>query len=498
VGESSWPTHVHMTDVADTKAAGDTRPPGLGSLVARDTVLYGVGHVLARSTYLILVPLLTRALAPAELGAVDLLTAGTAIAISLVSLEINQAMARFVPAAADAAEKRRLSSAGLAYAVVAFCTMAILTVIFADQIGRLTVGTANASGVVRAVAIYAAMNGVFLVVQGQLRWELTAGAFALTAVCLAFTSLAAIAWFVLVARAGVTGVFLGQTVGTAIGMVVALTFVRRSFGIVTSLDQLKGMLRFSVPLVPATFAAFISANADRFVISRMLGNAEVGIYGVGYRLASVVGLSLVAFQMALVPLIYSRYQRSTTPLELAALYRGFVVLAATAWLAVSLFAPELIGILATDAYRSSSSVVPFLAAALLITGMASFAPGLWIAGRTGTIAVLSIGTALLAVLLNIALVPMMGIQGAAIAAVTASVCGFAAAMVMSQRHYPVPYSWPFAVLAASLATSALLLGRLIPVEGLASMILRSIILIGVLGLLMRAGHVSVRLPRFKR
>jgi O-antigen/teichoic acid export membrane protein len=291
---------------------------------------------------------------------------------------------------------------------------------------------------------------------------------------------------------------LGQTVGTALGMVVALIFVRRSFGILPSFDHLKGMLSFSVPLVPATFAAFVSANADRFVISRMLGNADVGIYGVGYRLASVVGLSLVAFQLALVPLIYARYQRSTTPLELAALYRGFVVLAATAWLAVSLFAAELIGILATDAYRLSSSVVPFLAAALLITGMASFAPGLWIAGRTGTIAVLSIGTALLAVLLNIALVPMIGIQGAAIAAVTASACGFAAAMVMSQRHYPVPYSWSFALLAASLATSALLLGRLIPVDGLASMILRSFILIGVLGWLMRAGHVTVRLPRIKR
>jgi O-antigen/teichoic acid export membrane protein len=130
--------------------------------------------------------------------------------------------------------------------------------------------------------------------------------------------------------------------------------------------------------------------------------------------------------------------------------------------------------------------------------MASFAPGLWIAGRTGTIAVISIGTALLAVLLNIALVPMLGIQGAAIAAVTASVCGFAAAMVMSQRHYPVPYGWPFAALAASLATGALLLGRLIPIEGLASIILRSFILIGVLGLLMTTGHVTNRLPRIKR
>jgi O-antigen/teichoic acid export membrane protein len=70
-----------------------------------------------------------------------------------------------------------------------------------------------------------------------------------------------------------------------------------------------------------------------------------------------------------------------------------------------------------------------------------FAPGMAIAGRTGITAVLNLGTAVLNTALNLALIPLLGIVGAAIATFISAGCLFGGYMILSQRLYFVPHQW---------------------------------------------------------
>ena len=453
-----------------------------GAVLGRSTILYGAGHIAARSTYLILVPVLTRALSPQQLGAVDLLTAANAVALSVVSLEINQGLARYVSAERDPARRRLQASTAVWYGLGAFGLMVLLAFLFADPLAQLILGRPGQAALVTTAALAAGANGMFLIIHGQLRWQLRAGAYASAAVVVAVTTLVATVVLVAVAEAGVQGVFLGQLLGSIVAAVLVLWLIRESIGITFAFDELRRIVGFSAPLVPAATAAFVAVHADRFAISRFLGNADVGLYGVGYRIASIVGLAISGFQLALTPLIYSRYEQASTPSGLARAYLVFVAGAVILWLSVSLFAPEIIEILATPEFARGSVVVPYLAGALIINGMATFAPGLAIAGRTHVLAAISFLTLVVVLLLNVALVPVLGIQGAAMSGVAASCVGLTITISLSQRHYPLPYAWPRVAVLVGVAVGALLVSSSAVVVGPLGVFFRLALVGGVAGL----------------
>jgi O-antigen/teichoic acid export membrane protein len=454
------------------------RGRGLGKSLIRDAALYGTGHVVARSTYLILIPVLTRALRPEELGAVELLMAGSILATSAVSLEINQGLARFVPAGSTL-ERRALASTALWFAAGAFAALTAAALLGAELIAALVLGSAEYSTAVRVAAMYTLVNGLFLVVHGQLRWELRAGSYAAVAVIAALASTVGVVVLVGILQGGVASLFVGYATGSLIALTIGAYLARESLRGPFSVERLRQLLSYSAPLAPAAGAAFLAAYADRFVIGAFLGNTQVGVYSVGYRLASIMSLATMAIQLALPPLIYARYEIGSTPKDLAGVFKTAVGMAALLWLALSLFASELVAILATSEYEHAASVVPYISAALLLNGLIAFAPGLNIAGRTKLVAGVSIISASLGVGLNVALVPSLGVLGSAIASVLAAATAFTFMMAMSQRHYPVPIQWTSISVLASVAVGAYILSQLITASSFAGTAVKVIILVAV-------------------
>ena len=93
----------------------------------------------------------------------------------------------------------------------------------------------------------------------------------------------------------------------------------------------------------------------------------------------------------------------------------------------------------TGDVRPAATVVPVLAPAIILSGLAVFAPGLAIARRTTPIALISIFGAILNVALCILLVATLGIIGAALATLTSGATAFALTVWYGQRYYPIPY-----------------------------------------------------------
>lgn len=190
----------------------------------------------------------------------------------------------------------------------------------------------------------------------------------------------------------------------------------------------------------------------------MLGLAPLGLYGIGFRVASVVTLVMQAFQGAVTPLIYSRYQEAYAPAEIARIFRFFVFLALLVFVAMSLFAREMLMVLTAPAYHSAYIFVPFLVADQFLSGMYVFAPGLAIAKKTKYMAVINVCGAAFSVLITILLVYGMGLLGAAVAALSKSLAMFIVQMTYSQRYYLVPHNYVKLVLSLFLSAAFVSLG----------------------------------------
>ena len=376
-------------------------------------------------------PILTRFLAPEEVGLVELGAVAIVFANVIISLEIGQGLARFVPDEAHASETRTIASTALWFSVAAY---AVATVV----VGIGLIIARSTESYVPAVMLAAVTGGLFLLVQGQLRWELRPVPYAITS--FAFAAVTLIATTALLGSgAGVIGAFVGQAVGATIGLVLALIASRGSFGREFDRKWLKRLLAFSGPLVPASVGVLIALYVDRVVIATMLTLDDVARFSVGHRVASIVSLVMTAVQLALTPLIYASYRRAEAPAEIAEMFRFIVGWALGLWVAISLAAPEVVSLVAPESYRPAATVVPVLAPAIILSGLAVFAPGLAIARRTTPIALISIFGAILNVALCILLVATLGIIGAALATLTSGATAFALTVWYGQRYYPIPY-----------------------------------------------------------
>lgn len=424
----------------------------------RDAAVYGVSTVVTRAVALLLVPVYTRVLVPAEYGAIDILGIFANFVTLTVALEVTQAVARFLPDARSQEERTRLVSTAALFSIAVYSVFLGVALLFAEWIRTSLVG-----GAVEPWAMVAALCsiwtvGIFQLLQNNLRFSLQPVAFTVASFAYSLTSIAVSVVLVVGFSAGVGGVMVGQAAGGLIGSVVAAWFGRRMYALRFSVTALRRMLAFSIPLVPAGLGVFVTIYIDRIALNELASLTDVGVFGIGYRFASIVALLVLGFQMALTPLVYQRYRDPATPGELARIFRVFVSVAAMLSLALSLWAPEALRLATTPAYYGAEVIVPLMAPAILLSGMYVFMPGLAIARQTRLIAVITISGAALNTALNFALIPHLGVSGAALATFTSSVGIFVAHATLSQRRYRAPHRWPRFALVAAAYTVLVVLG----------------------------------------
>ena len=98
---------------------------------------------------------------------------------------------------------------------------------------------------------------------------------------------------------------IGNFLGTLIVYVVLLVYRRYQLGLQFDRELLRAMNRFGLPLVPAALALWAINFIDRFFIDAYKGQAEVGIYSLAVRIASVIVFLMTAFQLAWPAFAYS-------------------------------------------------------------------------------------------------------------------------------------------------------------------------------------------------
>ncbi len=423
----------------------------------RDSAVYGLSTVFSRGVALLLIPVYTYALSPTEYGVVDFLAILAIIMNVTVALEISQGVARFYTDASKEQDKIEYASTALWFSICAYTSFLLLTVWLARPLSNFVLGSAQWEPVFSSAVLAVVFLGMFFHLQNQLRWEFRAGGYALASASFAVVGGVTAAFLLLWVQIGPQGVFYGQVTGAVAGGSVSWYLARRSFKLRFVWARWKEMVSFSLPLVVSSVAVFFSIYVDRFFIKELLGLADVGLYGVGYRLASIVGLLMAGFQGALTPLIYQNYMKPSTPQDLARIFRYFLAAVLPLALLISTFSPELVRLLTGPEYSGAWTVIPILVFGIVLGNLYIFAPGLAIAKKTSWFAIVNIGAAAINAGLNVVLIPAFGIVGAAAATTATALLAFSCFIILSQRIYVVPHEWSSVLTAVCITVFLILL-----------------------------------------
>lgn len=170
----------------------------------------------------------------------------------------------------------------------------------------------------------------------------------------------------------------------------------------------KYALSFNMPLIPYYLSQVVFNQSDRIMISHISGTDKAGIYSVAYTLATILTFVLNAVNGSYVPWFYGKLKENKGR-ENQSMANGIAILMAFLLLAVIALAPEIITIMAGDAYRDAIWVVPPVAMSILLLYYVQLLINVEFYYEEKTMLVWgSIGAAVANILLNAWLIPVFG------------------------------------------------------------------------------------------
>jgi O-antigen/teichoic acid export membrane protein len=407
----------------------------------KDSAVYGIAKLVTGSIALLTLPIFTRTLAPADFGIVDLLATVAAVAHVTIALEVSQGFARYVLSPEAAGFRERYTSTALWFTVAMYSLFVALALPLAGWISATWLGTPDHADVVRVAMLVIWSTGLFYLVQNILRYARRVIRYAFVSLVFASASVGVTVWLLLVAKVGLVGVFGGQLVAGLGAVGLGLWLARDHIHLVFDRSRLREMLTFSLPLVPSSVGVLVTMYVDRYAIVQLMTLENLGFYGVAFRLASIVGVALAGFVASVSPLIYQHYEDPRTPAQLARIFQWFLALAIPLVLFLGLFSRELVRFMSTARYLPAAPLVVVLCASITLANCYTFAPGLWIAKRTGWVAAIGLSSGVLNLALNFLLIPRFGLIGAAMSNIVSAFTACSAYFISGQALYRVPYDW---------------------------------------------------------
>jgi O-antigen/teichoic acid export membrane protein len=438
---------------------------------------YQFGDIVAKAIALITIPLYTRHISPAGYGAASSLLTAVILASIFLRAGVGEAFIRFYFDDEDVARRERI--ARTATAAVAWTTTlaALLAVVFAGSLSELILGYHDPQLLDCAVVGLWAFTNLEMA-YAQLRVDERARAYVFASGAnVALTVIFTVA-LVVVAGEGARGLLLGNFGASAIVVLGLWWVLRRRFSLRVDWRDLRAMLRFGLPTVPADASVYALQVADRLYLFRGYSHAAAGNYSVALQFATVVFVLVRGFQYAWPPLAYS-IQSDAQASRLYSLVTTYFLLATgVVVVAVALLGRWIVRLLAAPQYFGAHAALPWLALAwtlyglyqvmIVITGRAKVTARNLPAAAAG----LAVNVALL-----LALVPRsglnLGIAGAGIALCGAYVAMLLVMHLLTRRLFAVGFQWRrLALLAAILGGVAVSGELLLPTSGFAGFALR--------------------------
>jgi len=183
---------------------------------------------------------------------------------------------------------------------------------------------------------------------------------------------------------------------------------------------LRTAVAFSLPLMAAEISWVVLDSGDRFFIQHYLGAQALGFYAAAYGIAIYLqDVLMQPLQLALFPIcmrVWNTEGKKATQDFLSRSLDQFILVAVAVVCVAIVTSRDVIVLLASRKFQEAHTLLPFLVIGLVLSAVTIyFRTGLMIHKRASKIAVATFYASILNIVLNVVLLPRIGLVGAAIA-----------------------------------------------------------------------------------
>lgn len=455
--------------------------------LAGQTALYGLSSMLGRALTFLLVPFYTAILLAADFGVMTELYSHVALLNIIFMLGMETAYFRFTNR--EGLNENEIFNNAESLLLSTSLFFAGLLILFSQPIAN-ALDYPDKSNYITWLALILATDAIVAIPFAQLRLENKAARFAFIKIFNIVLNISLNVFFLVFCRKVSQGqllpslkpiidniyvpgndvayVFLSNLIANAMLLPIFWkSFSKLKFSIDPAI--LKPMLVYAYPLIFMGLAGMVNESFSRIILRRALpegfypgrSNAEaLGIFGACYRLSVVMNLAIQSFRYAAEPFFFSQAPDKNAPDVFSRVMKWFIIACLFLFLMVSLNLDFLGRVtFRNPVYREGLVVVPYLLLANLFLGI-YYNLSVWfkLTDRTYFGTFISIGGAVMTIVLNILLIPILGYEGSAMASIACYFLMCLASYALGQKYYPIPYETGNALLHIAVAVCLAVIG----------------------------------------
>lgn len=397
-----------------------------------NTLLISIGTFGSKILVFFMVRFYTGYLTPSDYGTADLITQTANLLFPIVSLGITDGVFRF---ALDNERGRR------SVFTVGFITITAGSVFFLAAIPLLNT-VKEFKGYIWLIVVYTMASCYHSLCSQFIRARGNTALFSVQGIINTALVIGLNLLFLAVMRIGVTGYVLSVVLADFL-CTVFLVIKERLWTQLTLRPRkiaFNRMLRYSIPLIPATVFWWITSVSDRYMVNAMIGSTENGIYAVSYKIPTILTLVSTIFMQAwqFSAVTESHGDRKEHIRFFTNVWRSFQAVMFLAGAVIIAFAKPAIKLLSTEQYYSAWQYVPLLSASMIFTAFVSFTGTVYVVTKQSGISfITAMAGAAINIALNLLLIPSpLGVQGAAIATFLSYFAVFLIRAVNSRKYIP--------------------------------------------------------------
>ncbi len=394
----------------------------------KNTALFLLNSVGTKLISFFLVPLYTYALSTSEYGLVDLVTTLATVVVPIITLNINESVMRF--ALDDDADVGGILSVGLLFGLSSFISGLLII-----PLTRLMPSLYEFR---YYIYLYCVFDGIFKISASCLRGTEKLRHYAICNILMSFCAAIFNIVFLVILGWGIRGYFLAYIIAYIVGSIFAI-FGGRIYRAIDKFhikfDLVKKMTSYSILLVPNSLMWWIMHSSDRVMVTAMIGLEANGIYAVSYKIPSIVSTLSQVFNQAW---SYSAIHEDNSDDREEfnnKMFENLLYFQVLVTAVLLLIMRPFLHIYVSESFYEAWMYTPYLLLGNFFMTLGTFlstsytvhkdSRGFLFSGSAG---------AIINIVLNLLLIPILGISGAAIATCVSYIIVFIYRIVDTKRY----------------------------------------------------------------
>lgn len=394
---------------------------------------------------LVFLSLITKILGAGDFGVWSQIKVTVSLAATFTFLGLHEALIRFIPGESDKENIKEGIYSSLFFIFFINLVIALGLLIFSFYVGQFLKVEKPFVFLLAFIIVFESLSNMLLVIIrafreiGKYFWFVTVKMileiiFFVTMILLGY---------------GLLGAVISYLLLRVFAFLILLVYLIKKIGFkLPDFYLVKKYLNFGIPTIADGFFYWVITSSDRYLIGLFLGIIFIGYYAPAYSIGYLLSVFIfpLSFMLSVVlPKLFDENNIPEVKKYLSYCFKYFLMVIVPATFGISVLSKELLVVFSTAEIAANAYfIVPFIAVSILIYGISYFFSQILVLfKKTKTLALVWFIASILNLGLNIILIPILGILGAALTTLLAYLAAFILMYYFAFKELQFKIEWSF-------------------------------------------------------